>query len=68
MSVVIETLVLCDDCGDQRSGDDRHKNAAQIRADRKQYDGWVQIGMQDYCQKCAPKHPSHKPFKIKAEV
>ncbi len=59
MSVVIETLVLCDDCGHQCSGDDRYKNARQIRRDRKS-GGWIQIGSKDYCNKCAPKHRKSK--------
>lgn len=59
MSAVIETLVLCDDCGHQNSGDDRNLNAAQIRANRKKC-GWIQIGSTDYCARCAPKHRKRK--------
>lgn len=55
MSAIIETLVLCDDCGQQNSGDDRSSNAANIRANRKKI-GWIQIGSRDYCDKCAPNH------------
>jgi len=52
MSVVIETLVYCDSCGDNGDGDDRSLKAAQIRKDRKSL-GWIQIGHKDYCEKCA---------------
>lgn len=55
MSVVIETLVLCDDCGEQCGGDDRSQTATQIRASRKRA-GWIQIGSEDYCPNCAPNH------------
>lgn len=52
MSVVIETLILCDECGDSGGGDDRNYKATKIRASRK-LAGWIQIGHQDYCDKCA---------------
>lgn len=55
MSVVIETLVICDGCGEQMGGDDRRKTAKRIRADRKQFDGWVQRESKDYCAECAKK-------------
>ncbi len=55
MSVVIETLVFCDDCSHQNSGDDRALNARQIRASRKQ-SGWIQRGSKDYCPDCAKNH------------
>lgn len=55
MSVVIETLVVCDDCGDNCACDDRCDNAKQIRASRKRA-GWIQIGSLDYCDRCAPNH------------
>lgn len=48
MSVVIETLVFCDTCGENLSGDDRSSTAAEIRKNRKKW-GWVQIGSKDYC-------------------
>jgi hypothetical protein len=53
--VIIEVLVICDDCSDAYGGDDRDKTAAEIRATRKRY-GWIQRGSRDYCDKCAPKH------------
>lgn len=59
MSKVIETLVLCDDCGHQNNGDDRHLSATQIRANRKR-SGWIQVGAKDYCDKCAPNHKRAK--------
>ncbi len=59
MSAVIETLVICDDCGQQNSGDDRSLNATQIRANRKRW-GWIQVGSKDYCDKCAPNHKRAK--------
>jgi len=55
MSVTIETIVSCDECGANCSADDRSKTAKRIRRDRKA-DGWIQIGSKDYCGKCAPKH------------
>jgi hypothetical protein len=58
MSVVIETLVICDECGQQNFGDDRHKNAADIRRDRKKA-GWIQVGSKDYCDRCAPNFHKH---------
>jgi hypothetical protein len=54
MSVVIETLVICDGCGENCSGDDGGKNARDIRATRKLY-GWIQRGSLDYCEICANK-------------
>jgi hypothetical protein len=54
MSVVIETLIFCDECGQQNFGDDRHLNAAEIRRNRKKA-GWIQIGSKDFCDECAPK-------------
>lgn len=59
MSVVIETLVFCDDCGHQCSGDDRAKTAAMIRKGRKA-SGWIQIGSKDYCEKCASRNKKDK--------
>jgi len=53
--VVIELLVICDDCSEAYGGDDRDKTAAEIRATRKRY-GWIQQGSKDYCERCAPKH------------
>lgn len=53
MSVVIETLVICDGCGEQMGGDDRSQTAKQIRAKRKKWEGWVQRGSKDYCLGCA---------------
>jgi hypothetical protein len=55
MSVVIETLVFCDDCGQNNTADDRSLNARMIRAARKKW-GWIQVGSKDYCGECAPKH------------
>jgi hypothetical protein len=54
MSVVVETLVFCDSCGDNCGGDDRSFNARHIRANRKK-GGWVQRGAKDYCPNCAVK-------------
>ncbi len=62
MSAVIETIVLCDDCGHQNSGDDRNLNAAEIRATRKTI-GWIQIGKLDYCMHCAPKYQKKRKSK-----
>jgi hypothetical protein len=58
MSAVIETIVLCDECGEQCGGDDRYKPAWKIRLDRKS-DGWTQMGKKDFCGNC-----SKKKFKI----
>ena len=52
MSVVIETLVICDGCGEACNGDDRNENAAKIRAARKKV-GWRQKGSKDYCADCS---------------
>lgn len=60
MSAVIETIVLCDECGEQCSGDDRHSPAHVIRKLRSQF-GWIQKGSKDYCQNCAPKHAKSRP-------
>lgn len=54
MSVAIETIVLCDNCGHQNSGDDRNLSARQIRKSRGLC-GWIQRGSKDYCEQCAPK-------------
>lgn len=54
MSAVIETILLCDECGHQNSGDDRHLNARQIREVRSRA-GWVNIGSKDYCPNCWEK-------------
>lgn len=54
MSVVIETLVICDGCDDACGGDDRDRTAKEIRASRKSY-GWVQRGKKDYCDECVAK-------------
>lgn len=54
MSVVIETLVFCDGCSENHSGDDRSSSAKQIRASRKR-EGWIQRGSKDYCESCAKK-------------
>lgn len=51
MSVVIETLVCCDGCGHNNSGDDRHLPAYEIRKNRAK-EGWRKIGQKDYCPKC----------------
>jgi len=59
VSAVIETIVLCDECGNQCSGDDRNLPARRIREQRKRI-GWIQIGSRDYCQECAPKHKTKK--------
>lgn len=55
MSVIIETILFCDDCAEQCGGDDRSQNAKAIRAARKE-DGWIQRGSKDYCPKCAPEY------------
>lgn len=60
MNVIIETLVLCDDCGEQNSGDDRSLNAKEIRAGRRKT-GWIQVGKLDYCPNCAKKKKEAKP-------
>lgn len=54
MSVVIETVVFCDECGDQCYGDDRCYTAASIRRSRK-LAGWIQRGSRDYCGVCVAK-------------
>ena len=60
MSVVIETIVLCDECGHQNSGDDRNLDAKEIRRNRREI-GWIQVGKRDYCQNCAEKIKEAKP-------
>lgn len=62
MSATIDTIVQCDDCGEQCSGDDRHLPAYRIREQRRRV-GWIQIGSRDYCEKCAPKHKTKKKAK-----
>ena len=52
MSVVIETLVICDACYENCGGDDRSYRAKLIRKLRKRY-GWIQRGSKDYCPECA---------------
>ncbi len=64
MSVVIETLVFCDDCGDNATGDDRSFSAAHIRENRKQA-GWIRVGSKDYCGNCAPNHRRKKDIQKK---
>lgn len=54
MSVTIETLVFCDGCGENCSGDDRSKTAAAIRKSRKE-SGWMQVGKLDYCERCTAR-------------
>ena len=54
MSVIKETLVICDGCGDSNNGDDRYLTATKIRAARKAQ-GWTHRGMHDYCPKCTEK-------------
>lgn len=51
MTVIIETLVFCDGCGENCSGDDREQTAYHIRKSRKEC-GWVQRGKKDYCAEC----------------
>jgi len=55
MSVTIETLVFCDGCGENHSGDDRSFSAAYIRNSRKAM-GWIRKGSKDYCPECAKTH------------
>ena len=52
MSVMIETLVFCDGCGENYGGDDRERTAYMIRKTRKEHQGWVQRGKKDYCDEC----------------
>ena len=59
MSAVTETIVLCDDCGDQCSGDDRNLPAYRIRENRKRH-GWIMVGKRDFCEKCAPNNQPRK--------
>lgn len=67
MSVVIETLVLCDNCGQQNSGDDRSMSATQIRAGRKKY-GWTQRGKLDYCDRCSEAMRANKPMPTHQDI
>jgi hypothetical protein len=60
VSVSIETIVFCDDCGEQNSGDDRALNAKEIRKKRREW-GWIQVGKRDYCGDCAKKIKDAKP-------
>ena len=60
MSVVIETLVFCDRCGENSCGDDREQTAKAIRKSRKSA-GWIQRGSKDYCGECADKIKNNSP-------
>jgi len=51
MSIQIETILFCDVCSKNNSGDDRNKSAKEIRKTRK-LDGWVNKGKNDYCKEC----------------
>jgi len=59
MSVVIETIVYCDGCGDNHSGDQRNYTAKYQRESNKA-EGWVQRGSKDFCQKCKLVTPRQK--------
>ena len=59
MSVVIETLVICDGCSENYGGDDRYSSAKTIRAKRKKY-GWIQRGAEDYCEECAKMRKANR--------
>lgn len=41
-------------------GDDRHKTAKRIRADRKKFDNWVHRNGRDFCETCAKHGTIHR--------
>ncbi len=59
MSVTIQTIVSCDDCGETNSADDAAFSAKEIRRVRRQW-GWVQRGSKDFCGECAKKPENRK--------
>ena len=54
MSIVIETILFCDGCGENGWGDERHFSAKYQRESNRQ-EGWVQRGSKDFCPNCKDK-------------
>ena len=70
MSVIIETLVQCDGCGENCAGDDRSWTAREIRRARSKW-GWKQVGKRDYCEVCVAKglhRHSNSSISLQSEV
>ena len=56
MSAVKETIIYCDQCGENHGADDRNQSAYEIRKNRKTW-GWIQRGSKDFCcPECEKKY------------
>jgi len=64
MSLVIETFVMCDSCGNNFGIDNRQRNGTQQRNAAKQH-GWIYSGNKDLCNNCRPKRKDGKNVKSK---
>ena len=51
MSIVIETFLVCDKCGENFGIDNRHQSGAAHRANAEQ-SGWILKGNKDICPNC----------------
>lgn len=66
MSLVIETFIICDVCGDSFGVDSRNNTGTKQRTTAKS-NGWIYSGNKDYCPNCRAKNKDGKIRKSKTQ-
>ena len=56
MTAIIERLIYCDGCGDNKNGDDRNYHTLKEMRKARKKEGWVHRGSKDDCPVCVGSH------------